>query len=168
MAKFAFRALARNYPEPAAFLARVNDVVIEEVTLGKFITMVYAVVDPATRELALGNAGHPRARIVLSDGAVSTVSASGLALGVESGEEYVAERVALPPGSVVVLFTDGVIEARRDGELYGEGRLDAFLRDRADLPAQALADAVLADCRAFAGGDVADDCAVVCLRMAGA
>ncbi len=165
MAKFAFRALARSYPEPSDFLARVNEVVIEEISLGKFITMLYAVVDPRAREVACANAGHPCARLVLTDGTVSVLPAPGLALGVESDQEYGTERSILPPGSSVVLFTDGVTESRRNGELYGEGRLDAFLREHAGLPAQDLAHAVLGDCQTFAGGDVPDDCAVVCLRM---
>jgi serine phosphatase RsbU (regulator of sigma subunit) len=58
-----------------------------------------------------------------------------------------------------------VIEARHDGELYGEERLDAFLAANAALGAQALADALVEDCRAFGGGALDDDCAVVCLRV---
>jgi sigma-B regulation protein RsbU (phosphoserine phosphatase) len=166
MAKFAFRALARNYPEPRDLLARVNDVVVEEIALGKFITIVYVVADPETGALATANAGHPPVRIVRSDG-VSELPTPGLALGVESGQTYAEERVTLAPGAALVLFTDGVIEARRDGgELYGDERLDAFLAEHSELPAQRLADALLGDCRAFSGGDLADDCAVVVLRMA--
>jgi serine phosphatase RsbU (regulator of sigma subunit) len=166
MAKFSFRALARSYPEPPDFLARVNEVVIEEIALGKFITLFYAVVDPRTGAVACANAGHPAARLVCPDGRVVEVSASGLALGIESDQRYEAERMHLDPGSSLVLFTDGVIEARRDGTLYGEGRLEAFLRDNGALSAQALADALVADCRTFAGGEIDDDCAVVVLRMA--
>ena len=62
-----------------------------------------------------------------------------------------------------MLFTDGLLEARRDGELYGEERLDASLARHAGLPADELANALVADCRAF-GGDLADDCAVVVLK----
>jgi serine phosphatase RsbU (regulator of sigma subunit)/uncharacterized protein YigA (DUF484 family) len=166
MAKFAFRALVRSYPEPPELLARVNDVVVEEIAVGKFITFVYAVVDPRTGEVCSANAGHPPLRVVRADGSVEAVTTPGLALGVDSGQDYAGDRVDLGPGASIVLFTDGVIEARRDGELYGEARLDAFLREHAGLAAQALADAVVADCRAFSGGDLADDCAVVVLRMA--
>jgi serine phosphatase RsbU (regulator of sigma subunit) len=168
MAKFTFRALARLYPEPSAFLARANDVVVEEIALGKFVTMVYAVLDPATGELACANAGHPPFRLVRPDGGVQALPGPGLALGIDAGQAYEEERISLPPGASVVLFTDGVIETRRDGDLYGEGRLDAFLAAAvsAELGAQELADALVADCRAFGGGELDDDCAVVCLRLA--
>jgi sigma-B regulation protein RsbU (phosphoserine phosphatase) len=70
----------------------------------------------------------------------------------------------LPPGAAVVLYTDGVIEARRGGELYGTDRLDALLERRRDLGARELAHAIVADCRAFAGGELTDDCAIVVLK----
>ena len=76
------------------------------------------------------------------------------------------ERVELEPGSVVVLYTDGVVEARSEGELYGEERLDRLLAKNHHLSAQELASAILADCRRYSGGDLADDCAIVCLKLA--
>jgi len=164
MAKFSFRALARSYPSPSEFLARTNDVVIEEIALGKFITMVYAVIDPRTREVCCASAGHPPIRVVRPDGSIESLAPSGLALGIDAGQTYEEERVVLDPGSAILLYTDGVIEARREGELYGEARLDEFLAANVSLSAQELAEAVLADSRAFSGGDLADDCAVVCLR----
>jgi serine phosphatase RsbU (regulator of sigma subunit) len=59
-----------------------------------------------------------------------------------------------------------VLEARRNGELYGEERLDSLLASCRQLGAQDLARAILADCRAFSGGDLADDCAIVILKLA--
>ena len=167
MVKYVFRALARLHPEPGDFLARANQVVVEEVALGKFVTMLYVVVDAVGGHVAAASAGHPPIRLICSDGRISEIAARGLALGIERGEAYSAERVDLEPGATVVLYTDGVTEARRDGELYGEARLDALLADIGGLPPQELADAILADCRAFSGGDLADDCAVVCLRLKG-
>jgi serine phosphatase RsbU (regulator of sigma subunit) len=73
-------------------------------------------------------------------------------------------RIPYAPGDTVVLYTDGVIEARRDRELYGTPRLDEFLRRNSELGARELADAVLEDCRRFAGGPLLDDCAVVVVR----
>ena len=59
-----------------------------------------------------------------------------------------------------------MIEARRNGELYGEARLDRLLAARHGLGAQELAQAILDDCRDFSGGELADDCAIVCLKLA--
>jgi serine phosphatase RsbU (regulator of sigma subunit) len=168
MAKFSFRALARLHPAPADFLARVNEVIVEEIGTGKFITMLYALLDPETGAVACASAGHPAARIVHSDGAVDELGGRGLALGIEPDQRYDAEESSLPSGATLVLYTDGVLEARRDGVLYGEERLDELLARRAQLSPQDLAEAVLADCRNFAGGDLGDDCAVVALRLADA
>ena len=70
----------------------------------------------------------------------------------------------MPSGSSLVLYTDGVVEARRDGELYGDDRLDALLAELRELPARALAVAVAEDAREFAGGELSDDLAVVVIR----
>jgi serine phosphatase RsbU (regulator of sigma subunit) len=166
MAKFSFRALARMHPEPSEFLARVNEVVVDEIETGKFITMLYVLLDAGAGTVASSSAGHPAARVVTADGAVGELGGHGLALGIDSDQEYEMARTKLAPGTTVVLFTDGVIEARRDGELYGEERLDDLLRRSGGLGPQELAEAVLADCKSFAGGELSDDCAVVCLRLA--
>ena len=168
MAKFSFRALARMHPEPQDFLARANEVIVDEIGGGKFITMLYVLVDPQTGTVACASAGHPAAKLVRPDGTVAPLAGRGLALGVEPDQQYEAERVGLEPGAVIVLYTDGVVEARRDGTFYGEERLDQVLRRHAARGAQELAEAVLADCRNFAGGDLGDDCALVCLRLANA
>jgi sigma-B regulation protein RsbU (phosphoserine phosphatase) len=153
------------HPEPADFLAAANEVVVDEIETGKFITMLYVLVDPESSTVACASAGHPAARVVTTDGQVGELGGHGLALGIDSDQEYEVARDELVPGTTVVLYTDGVIEARRDGELYGEERLDDLLRRRAELGPQELAEAVLADCKSFAGGELSDDCAVVCLRL---
>jgi serine phosphatase RsbU (regulator of sigma subunit) len=164
LAKFVFRSLAREHSEPADFLAHANEVVVEEVGGGKFITMVYLAVDGERGEAAAASAGHPPARLVSADGTVSALRARGLALGVERDQEYEEVRASLPPGSAVCLYTDGIVEARRGDEAYGDERLEAALARGRDLSAQELAEHVVADCRAFAGGDFVDDCAVVVVR----
>jgi serine phosphatase RsbU (regulator of sigma subunit)/uncharacterized protein YigA (DUF484 family) len=166
MAKFSFRALARMRPEPGDFLASANEVVVDEIETGKFITMVYVLLDAKAGTVSSACAGHPAPRIVSADGKVDSMGGHGLALGIDSDQVYDVAQIELEPGATVVLYTDGVIEARREGELYGEERLDDLLRRSAGLEPQALAEAVLADCTRFAGGELSDDCAVVCLKLA--
>jgi serine phosphatase RsbU (regulator of sigma subunit) len=164
MAKFVFRSLAREHPEPADFLASANDVIVDEIATGKFITMAYLAIDGERGEVACASAGHPPPRILLSDGTVRGLESRGLALGIEQGQHYEEMRAELPPGATIVVYTDGVIEARRQRELYGIERLDGLLRTHRELGPRVLAAAVAEDARAFAGGELADDLAVVVIR----
>ena len=164
MAKFVFRSLAREHPEPADFLAAANEVICSEIASGKFISMSYVVVDGSSGKVAGASAGHPAPRIVLPDGSTRGLEAHGLVLGIDGGQEYPESYADLPPGASLVLYTDGVVEARRNGELYGDDRLDSLLSDRHELSARALAAAVAENAREFAGGDLSDDLAVVVIR----
>jgi serine phosphatase RsbU (regulator of sigma subunit) len=163
MAKFVFRSLAREHPEPDDFLAAANEVVVSEIGAGKFITMLYLTVDPRTGELACASAGHPPPRLVRPGAGPEAIEVSGLALGVEGGQRYDTARLQLEPGATVVLYTDGLPEARRAGELYGDKRLNATILGNVELPAQQLAHALVQDCRDFAG-ELGDDLAVVVLK----
>ena len=125
--------------------------------------MVYVIVDPKTGEAACGVAGHPPPRLVGPDGTVRPLRAARAAARDRRRPEYGEVRATLEPGASLVLYTDGVIEARRERELYGEERLDALLARNAQARAEALAQVVLADCRAYAG-ELGDDCAVVVIR----
>ncbi len=160
MAKFVFRSLAREHPGPADFLASANDVVVGEIAPAKFITMIYLTVEAATGALVVASAGHPSPLLVSPDGDVTWVNVRGLALGVESGQEYEEQKVLVERGGAIVVYTDGVIEARRDGELYGPERLTQVVAASHGRAAAEIARAVIDDCRSFAG-ELDDDCAVV-------
>ncbi|HEU4942465.1 MAG TPA: SpoIIE family protein phosphatase, partial [Gaiellaceae bacterium] len=164
MTKFVFRSLAREHPTPSELMRIANQVVLDEVEEGKFVTMVYLTVDPSTGELACAGAGHPEPRLVRPDGSVVELPARGLALGIAPDQEYPEAVATLEPGAAVVLFTDGVVESRVGADLYGNVRLDRLLSELRHLPAQELARAVVEDSRAFAGGGLADDSAVVVVK----
>ena len=164
MATFIFRTLAREYPEPASFLTRANEVLVGEIELGRFITMTHLVFDPKRGEVVSASAGHPAPRLVTTDGTIVPLGTSGLALGVEAGQTYEETRTTVEPGASVVVYTDGVIESRRGDDLYGTERLDRLLAARRSNGARELAEAVLADCRTFGGGVPTDDFAVVVVK----
>jgi serine phosphatase RsbU (regulator of sigma subunit) len=164
MAKFVFRSIAREHPDPGKFLQAANDVVVGEIAPGKFITMVYTVVEGATGRIAGAGAGHPPPRVVTPDGVVRSLDVRGLVLGIEPGQTYEEQYATLEVDGSLVLYTDGVLEARNEGELYGFERLDEIVSAGRNLSAQDLAETILADCRDFANNELADDCAVVVIK----
>jgi serine phosphatase RsbU (regulator of sigma subunit) len=163
LAKFAFRALVRHYPNPGELLAQVNEVAVGELSGGSFVTMACLTVDPATGGVQVASAGHPPARVLAPDGSVTALAPRGLALGIEDEQRYEELQTTLAPGAALCLYTDGLVEVRRDGDQYGDERLDAALSEGRELSAQALVEHVVADCRAFAG-EPEDDYAVVVIR----
>ncbi len=168
MAKFVFRSLAREHTEPEAFLAAANDVVASEIAPGKFITMVELVIDARRDEVACASAGHPAPRLVHVDGSVEAIAARGLALGIEAPQSYVPVTAAFPPGATVVLYTDGVVEARREGEQFGLERFDELLSRARTLPAKEIAFEALKACRAWSDDELTDDFAVVVIKRTAA
>ena len=97
MAKFVFRSLAREHPEPSDFLAAANDVICSEIAPGKFISMSYVVVDGVAGTVAAASAGHPAPRIVLPDGVDARSRRTASCSGSTAGQEYAEFHAELPP-----------------------------------------------------------------------
>jgi serine phosphatase RsbU (regulator of sigma subunit) len=163
MAKYVFRSLARERADPGEFLEAANEVVTSEIATGRFITMVELVFDAERDEVRCASGGHPPPRLVRPDGSVEEIAAGGLALGIDAPQAYATVTRPFPVGSIAVAYTDGVIEARRDGEQFGVGQLDALLSVTQELPPQRIAEAALTACRDWAG-ELADDFAVVVVK----
>ena len=110
-------------------------------------------------------AGHPPGLIARAGGAVEEVPTTGQLLGLLEHLRISDVEAQLEPGDALVLYTDGVIEARREHELFGEERLAALLRDVGPrgLDADAIADAIREATVAFAGA-IEDDTAILVLR----
>ena len=110
-----------------------------------------------------GSGGHPPPLVVRDDGTVEEVACRGPLLGVFEGATFVTGEARLDPGDLLVLYTDGVIEARRGREEYGEDRLRDLLRSCAGRGADDVAGAVEEAVLAFQSGMARDDIAVLVL-----
>jgi serine phosphatase RsbU (regulator of sigma subunit) len=118
----------------------------------------------ATCQLACG--GHPRPIVVRADGRVERVDVGGTLLGVLSEPALPEVTINLRAGDSVVLYTDGITEARGPGgELFGEARLLDSLRDQAGSSAADLADRIRAVVDSFQAGPPSDDRAIVVARV---
>jgi len=148
------RYLAMSDPEPASVLARLNESLSRRGTQESFVTGLFMVLDPATRELVFSNAAHYppllRRKTDTTPREIASVEA-GLPLGAVEESEYSRESLILQPGDCVLTYTDGVTEAENNQEaLYGAERLHAALSAAEARPA-ALLNGLLDGVKSFVG-----------------
>ncbi len=165
--KGVFQAGSRLTRSPGALLAGANEALSPSLGRGVFVSAVYAVLDADAGTLALARAGHTPAVLVRDgrrpDGGRWLLRGDGLAIGLDRGGDafrrtLVEQCVTLAPGDTLVLYTDGLTEARdAEGQEYGYDRLAAFVESHAHVGAIALRDLLLAEARAWAGSNEPDD-----------
>jgi sigma-B regulation protein RsbU (phosphoserine phosphatase) len=143
----------------------VNDALLRHQP-DRFCTAVYARVRRNTDgvRVALATAGHPTPLHVPRSGPVRPVGGHGRVLGVTADCVVANATVDLAPGDALVFFTDGVTDARRDDERFGEGRLRALLEAARGEDAVTLARHVERAVLDFRGDEAQDDIAVVVVR----
>jgi sigma-B regulation protein RsbU (phosphoserine phosphatase) len=134
----------------------------------RFVSLVYAVLDPARGTLTYANAGHPAPLLLAADGQVQRLAAGGPVLGVVADVAYAEATLALGPGDRLVLFTDGIVEAEGAADELGDERVLDLLRGLGASRAQETSAALLDLARSFAGGALADDATVVVVDRTGA
>ncbi len=154
------RSLADTCGSPAEVLGKLNRLMVEDFPPGRFVTLVYAVLDPASRTLKYASAGHLPPLLVEGGEARFLQSERGTPLGLVAGE-FSETTVELQKGSRLLFYSDGITEATgiAEGE-YGAQRLQELV-----LSSDASPESVLADVRQFANGKgLHDDATVILVR----
>lgn len=170
-----FMALARTLVRTMAFGKRkgkeaielANDLIIADARSDMFVTLFYALLDPATGTLTYVNAGHnPPLLFRPRTGEFATLRARGIALGVLEKIELEEKLVTLEPGDLVILYTDGVIETLNEqGEEFGEERLTRLIAENPSQSALELVDRIKEALAAFMGGQLQfDDYALLVVK----
>lgn len=167
--RYALRVYLREHSSPEAALARLNAYLCagadpEGVA---FVALTLAVVDPIGGAVTLAMAGAEPPLVARGDGRVEVLETGGLLLGIDPEGSYRVTRLRLAPGDLLLLMTDGIIEARRSGGAFfgSEGIEGAVGRAdvRSSLPA--IGRAVVEGARAFAGGTLHDDACLLLARL---
>lgn len=131
LARYTIRASAvRRTREPAGVLAELHDAMVRQ-RPDSFCTVAYAVMEPDARRANIVMGGHPPVLRVTADGDVTRVGGRGPLLGMVDSWSGASEIVDLDAGDTLVLYSDGVSEARRGKELFGEDRLHRALAEAA-------------------------------------
>jgi serine phosphatase RsbU (regulator of sigma subunit) len=157
MARFFIEARSWDCMDPSQALAQANTMLATRLPSDIFVTAAFGFL--ATDGcLRYANAGHLRPLVLHADGEVTEAPGGGVPLGVSETPAYEIYEICLEPGDVVLGFTDGLVEARRDGEQLGDERLRTIAKSAAERTGdvQELVRVVHHDVREWAGG-LSDD-----------
>jgi sigma-B regulation protein RsbU (phosphoserine phosphatase) len=137
------RIIVPESQSPADVADRLNSLLIHNVRMTQFMTMFLGRYDPATRILTYANAGHNPPLLYRPQGnggdPFTWLQPTGAAIGLIEQSEFKTESIALQPGDVLLLYTDGVTDARNpQGEDFGAARLAELVRQISNLSAQDL------------------------------
>ncbi len=135
----------------------------------RFLTAIYAAVRAVRggAEVRISSAGHPLALVRTANGRVQDLGRPGTLLGVLARPELHDVRRLLRPGDSLIMFSDGVTEARdsRTRDLYGDERLRGLVTRLGDLTAAAMADAITSATMTFSGGCLSDDVVALVMKV---
>jgi sigma-B regulation protein RsbU (phosphoserine phosphatase) len=170
LARYTLRAEAHRHGRPSLILAALNQALLNWLTDDpRFLTAIYATARPTATgaSVQISSAGHPLALVRRASGRVQTFGRPGTLLGLLPDPELWDSRTSLRTGDSLILFTDGVTEARgqNDRNLYGHERLHDVVAGLGDLSAGHSADAIQRAVLTFSGGQISDDTVALVLKV---
>ena len=169
LARSLVRSKVDSAPGPAALLTQVNQALIAQSSVEMYVTVFYAILDPAAHTLTYANAGHTRPILRRRADPVQTgpLPGGGLVLGMLEAVSLADHTITLAPGDVLVAYTDGLTEAfNATQDMFGEERLTRIIHAQTTASAQELLDAMVTQATAFAGGaPQSDDTTILVLQV---
>jgi serine phosphatase RsbU (regulator of sigma subunit) len=150
---------------PASILSKVNNCVYKAAPLSSFTTVFLAILNTASGKLTYCSAGHPPAIIRRPTARASILAAGSPPIGIFDELSYGEQETKLEAGDVLFAYTDGLIEARRDRELFGEKRLMKLIKELKSVPAPELPDTVYGRAFDFSEGKLVDDIAILAISL---
>lgn len=163
LVKNSVKVHAEDGLRPAQVLAKTNDVVYRESRQESFVTAFFGVLDVETGLFRYCLAGHPPPILRRGEGSTVTLCDGCPILGAYEGMPFEDRETFLEQGDVLLLYTDGVTEARREGALYGERRLTEFVAGLASVDCHELPEQIFEEVFSHARGDLVDDMAMLAI-----
>jgi phosphoserine phosphatase RsbU/P len=161
--KYLLRVFLRQYRDPAQAFEELNALLATGSRPEDLVSMCAVVFDPTASTLRFASAGHPAAWL-WHDGEVRALRSTGPLLTLTPDADYFSREVDLEPGDLLLLYTDGLAEARAGGQLFGEDRIAGILRRDPGADVEALCKTLLEAARDFASQPLADDVAILAIR----
>ena len=161
--KYLLRVFLREYRDPGQALEELNLVLSASGRPEDLVSLVTVVFDSVAGSLRFASAGHPPAWI-WNDGEVRPLRSTGPLLTLDPKGTYVSHEYPMEPGDVLLMYTDGLTEARAGEQLFGEDRVAAMLRRDPGQDLTTLCKGLLEAARDFATSPLADDIAILAIR----
>jgi PAS domain S-box-containing protein len=164
------RSAAQEHSDAGRLLSRLNQLMIDDIPVDRFVTLLLGVLDPAAGTLQFASAGHTPGYVLRPSGAIKRVlKATGAPLGLVKNVPYEnSEIVRLDPGDMIALLTDGVTEALSPrGAFFGDRRTLKSIRRHLAGSARDIVSGLYQDVCEFGGGRHREDdiTAVICKRQ---
>ena len=165
------KAIAKHTDSPADVLTKMNELFYENVERGRFISMIYSVIDLETKLIRIARAGHNPVIYHNASGNVSLISPNGLALGLEKGDLFsrviTESEEKIESGKTFIFYTDGFTEAvNKKGEEYGLDRMIEIAKSWNYSSASHIQDKMMADVNKFIGkAQQHDDMTMVIVKI---
>jgi len=163
LVKNTVRALAYDSDSPARVIATASDIIFKSTPVSTFVTMFFCILDLSSGHLTYCRAGHPYPILRHRGGQVELLEVGSAMAGAGTGADYVDGHAEMGTGDLLVLFTDGVTEARRDHVMLGEDRLVDFVREAGSIPTRDVPQVLFDRVLEFTGGSLSDDVAIIAI-----
>ncbi len=161
--KYLLRVFLRQYRDPGQAIEELNVVLSEHGRPEDLVSMCAVVFDQAAGTLRFASAGHPPAW-VWHDGEVRPLRATGPLLTLDPKGSYFSREIPLDVGDVMLMYTDGLTEARSGYNLFGEERIGGYLRRDPGEELNNMCKGLLEAARDFADAPLTDDVAILAIR----
>ena len=161
LVKDVIHAFAHQSRRPSVVLRSTNELLLEKHIPG-FVTLFLGILDPEDGSLTYSSAGHPNA-LLRSRGEVTMLEAASSPLGIFPDSSWKESEVQLSKEDLLLLYTDGAIEARHDGKFFGQEGLEDALAAWSEPSPELLPEVLLAEILAFSEGVLTDDVALLAL-----
>jgi phosphoserine phosphatase RsbU/P len=152
--------------DPAESMRIVNHMLWTTTAAQHYATMFYGIYDDAERTLTYVNCGHNPPILLRNSGTVELLEATALMVGLFEKWDCTVARTTIAPGDLLAMYSDGVTEASRENDEFGEERLIALLEKQRRNPVEAIVKSSLAHVQEFCAGIMSDDMTMLVARGA--
>ena len=161
--KYLLRAFLERYRDPAQAVEELNKVMFASGQPDELVSLCVVVFDLEASTLRVCSAGHPPVWL-WHDGEVRPLRSSGPLLTLDPNGTFTSREVSLEKGDLLLLYTDGLTEARKGEVLFGEERVAATLRREPGRDPAYLCKVLLEAARDFSGTALGDDVAILAIK----